>query len=312
MKKLIVILALIFSFSISLALDIPTNDWYILDQTSTLTVEQEQTLETKIYETRKSTDMEIWILIINSLEWEDIFTYSLDVAEAWWVGDKEKDNGLFILFAMEDRERRIQVWYWLEWVITDNIAKRIWDKNIAVNFREWLYFDWINNTLQDIIDYVNQDPAILEYINAEDNYSDSWSWRNLEWLFWVYIMAMFFAARKLIIKKESKGTGKNKKQKVKIWKKWRINYGILWVLWSIITYFILLPGEIIWSGMVGFWWLLVIMAILSATPWWKWGGWMFFWPMGWFWSSSWGIWGWSSFWWFGWGGFGGWGGWWRR
>jgi uncharacterized protein len=228
----------IISFSIisfvwiSLALNIPANDGYILDQTNSLTPEQEQLIESKLYETRQTTDIEIWILIINSLSWEDIFNYSLNVAEARWVGDKEKDNGLFMLFAMDDRERRIHVWYGLEWIITDNIAKRFWDRNINPNFKNWLYFDWINNTLQDIIDYIQKDPAAIAYINSESNNTyNNGSDSNFNLLLIVWL---FMTLKLLVINYDPKT------KKTKITKKWRIAFVIIWAIASFIAYKLIL------------------------------------------------------------------------
>ena len=298
LSLLLISFSIILTVWISLALDIHTNDWYVLDQTNSLTAEQEEILESKIYQARQSTDIEMWILIINSLEGEDIFNYSFDVAEARWVGDKDKNNGLFMLFAMVDRERRIQVWYGLEWIITDGIAKRFWEKNISTNFKKWLYFDWINSTIQDIINYINQDPAALEYINASTNYSKSNSSdeNSGERFFWAFI-ALLFLMKSLVIKYDTK----KKKNKIKKW--WRIALIVIWAVAWLMIYMFILPWQIMWSGFAWYGASIIAMLLwLIGGKWWNWK-WGFF--MWWSWFSSWGWW---SFWGFGWWGFGWWGG----
>lgn len=315
MKRFLILLSITISVIISiwtsLALNIPDKQWYILDQANILTTDQETQLESKIYQTRQDTDIEIWVLIINSLSWEDIFNYSLNVAESRWVGDKEKDNGLFMLFTMEDRERRIQVWYGLEWIITDSIAKRFWERNIPNNFRAWLYFDWINNTLDDIISYIKKDPTALAYINSENNSQNTDYYSNTSWEFNMMILIALFIALKMLVIEYDK---KKKKTKIKKW--WRIAFGIIGIAASIITYMFFLPWETIVSWLVWYGASLVILGILVAM----WSGWGMWWTgtSSWFgWFSSWG--GFSSgsssgssFGWFWGGSFWGGGGWWKR
>lgn len=302
MKKVLSVFIILFILIwISFWLDIPKPDWYVLDQANVLSQQEELALEQQISQIWQNTDIEIAVLTVNSLEWEDSFSYSIKVTENRLIGDKEKDNWILLFFSIEDRERRIQVWYWLEWIITDNIAKRLWERNITENFRNWNYYNWIKNTISDIYNYINQDPKTLEYINASTNNISNWLSKDLDWFFWIYVMTMFFLANKMIVKRKKE----DKKKKIKIWKKWRINFGILWLLWSAIIYFILLPWALILSGILGFWWLLIIIAILSSSGW-LW--WMFFW---WAWWSTW----WFSsgwFWGFGWWSFGWWWAGWRR
>lgn len=305
MKKIFNILILSFSISIflglSFALNIPKNDWYVLDQANILTQQQEQILESTILNARKSTDIEVWILIINSLEWEDIFTYSLDVAEARWVGDKNKDNGFVMVFAMQDRERRIQVGYGLEWVITDSIAKRLWEKNITNNFRNWLYFEWINNTLQDVISYINKDPATLEYINASTNSLKETSNNDSSETYLGLFIMLIFVIKSLVLKYDKK----TKKSKIKKW--WRIALVIIWAIVWLLAYRFIFPSNLLYAWLFGYG-----ISILWIFVWMLIGDWnTFIWAMllgrGWrWWSWGWGFWG------FGWGGFWGGGGWWRR
>lgn len=300
-------ISVIISIWTSFALNIPKPDWYVLDQANILTQQQEQTLENTISQARQDTDIEIWVLVINSLSWEDIFNYSLNVAESRWVGDKEKDNGLVMVFAMKDRKRRIQVWYGLEWIITDSIAKRFWEKNIPNNFKNWLYFDWINWTLQDIIKYINKDPETLKYINASKNNitknSSDQEGKDNQFFFWAFI-GLIFLIKTLVLKYDKK----TKKSKIKKWG--RIALFIIWSISWLLAYRFIFPWHLIWSWI--FWysisiawlflWILIgnwntlLWAMLLWWRWWK--GWLWWWwSLGWFWGF-----GWGSFW-----GGGGWG-----
>lgn len=58
---------------------------------------------------------------------EDIADYALNLGREWGVGDKDKNNGVVILLATEQREIQISVGYGLEGAIPDSKAGRIID-----------------------------------------------------------------------------------------------------------------------------------------------------------------------------------------
>ena len=90
--------------------------------------------ELRVYE--DSTSNQIAILIIPSLQDEAIEDYSLRVAEKLKAGQAEKDNGILILIATEDRAIRIEVGEGLEGVVPDAIANQIIRNEMAPSFRQ--------------------------------------------------------------------------------------------------------------------------------------------------------------------------------
>ena len=91
----------------------------------------------KIFE--DSTSNQMAILIVPSLDGEIIEQYALRVAEKWKLGTKDKDNGIVMLIAINDRKMRIEVGQGLEGVITDALANRIIRNEMAPNFRRGDY-----------------------------------------------------------------------------------------------------------------------------------------------------------------------------
>ena len=81
------------------------------------------------------TGNEIAILTIDSLEGEILENYSLRVARSWGIGKKDKDNGVLILIAMQERKIRIEVGYGLERTLTNNIAGSIIDNHMTYWFK---------------------------------------------------------------------------------------------------------------------------------------------------------------------------------
>ena len=59
------------------------------------------------------------------MQGEPLEDFSLQVAEAWKVGQKDLDNGAILLIAKNERKIRIEVGYGLEGSLTDMLSGRI-------------------------------------------------------------------------------------------------------------------------------------------------------------------------------------------
>lgn len=83
----------------------------------------------------KNNDLaEFAIVIIQSLEGRDIEGYAFELAEGK-LGDKEKNNGLLLLIAVEDHKYRFEVGRGLEPVLPDILISRIGREYLVPHFR---------------------------------------------------------------------------------------------------------------------------------------------------------------------------------
>ena len=105
------------------------------DDAQALKQETIDKLEKQLEAYEDSTSNQIAVLIISSLEGETIEDYSLRVAEKWKLGQKDKDNGVLLLVAVDDHKMRIEVGSGLEGVLTDALSSRIIRNEMAPNFR---------------------------------------------------------------------------------------------------------------------------------------------------------------------------------
>jgi uncharacterized protein len=105
------------------------------DEAGVLSSSKIQQLETQLKQHEDSTSNQIAILIIPSLDGEVLEEYSLKVAEKWQLGTKEKDNGVLLLIAVDDRKMRIEVGYGLEGPLPDITCNQIIRNEIAPEFR---------------------------------------------------------------------------------------------------------------------------------------------------------------------------------
>ncbi len=109
---------------------------HVHDDAKVLSQQTIETLEAKLSRYEDSTTNQIAILIVNSLDGASLEDYSLRVAEKWKLGQKDRDNGVLLLIAVEDHKIRIETGYGLEGVLTDAICGRIIRNEMAPNFRK--------------------------------------------------------------------------------------------------------------------------------------------------------------------------------
>lgn len=117
----------------------------IVDQTGTLSEQQQSALADQIAASRKEKDYQIGILLIPSLENRDLEGYSIDVARAWGIGEKAKNNGVLLIVVKNDRKLRIEVGSGLEGDLTDAQSGRIIQQKITPKFKTGDYYGGISD-----------------------------------------------------------------------------------------------------------------------------------------------------------------------
>lgn len=110
------------------------------DYTGTLDSRQIELLEYKLRTYRDTTSNEIAIVIVANIAGYEVAQYASELGERWGIGKKQKNNGVLILVAKDDRKVNISTGYGLEPVITDAHSKRIIQNYIVPNFRNNDYF----------------------------------------------------------------------------------------------------------------------------------------------------------------------------
>ncbi|MDL5045867.1 TPM domain-containing protein [Oscillatoria amoena NRMC-F 0135] len=124
------------------------------DEAKILSASKVQQLEAQLKQHEDSTSNQIAILIIPSLDGEVLEEYSLKVAEKWQLGKKERDNGVLLLIALEDRKMRIEVGYGLEGALPDITCNQIIRNEIAPEFRRNNYDAGVQAGIDAIINAI--------------------------------------------------------------------------------------------------------------------------------------------------------------
>ncbi|MDD2907447.1 MAG: TPM domain-containing protein [Candidatus Gracilibacteria bacterium] len=176
MKKIILLFLLYFfslntlySFDIK---DLGTINSYVIDKVGVLNNEEKTQIEQKIIELKNKYTTEILTIIIKSTNGEDISSVGTQIGQDLGVGKADKDNGVVILIAIDDRSWNISTGYGVEGVLPDILTNRIGENNFVL-FREKKYKDGIIGALNDFDKAFSGDTSIISTHNDKKNPDDS-------------------------------------------------------------------------------------------------------------------------------------------
>jgi uncharacterized protein len=139
--------------------DRPLN--HVVDLAGIIDAGSEAGLNRYLMELEQKTTAQMVVLTINSLEGEPIEDVSIDVAHnRWKLGQKDKDNGVLILVALNDRKYRFEVGYGLEGVLPDSLVGSIGRQYLVPYFQKGDYATGITAATLAAIKIVASDAGV--------------------------------------------------------------------------------------------------------------------------------------------------------
>ena len=134
---------------------VPEFQTSVYDEVNLLTPSQKNALEQKLIRYSDTTSTQIVIATISSTKGEYINYLGAQWAEKWGIGQADKDNGIFILLAKDDRKIGINTGKGVEHLLTDAISKRIIDRDIIPYFKRNDYYGGLNRATDAIFEVMN-------------------------------------------------------------------------------------------------------------------------------------------------------------
>ena len=122
-KSIVILLLLMFAFSTVAFAETkypsPTREFFVNDFADVLDLSTEKRIISLGKQLEDKTGAQIVLVTIESLGEKDIDDYATELFRKWGIGQKDEDNGILILNAVQDRMLRIEVGYGLEGAVPD-------------------------------------------------------------------------------------------------------------------------------------------------------------------------------------------------
>lgn len=132
----VLLMAVVFVFFCGfITLPKPTEKFYVNDNANVLSSTVEQELFALGKSLEEKTTAQLVLLTVQNMEGLDRETFALQVARTWGIGQKDKDNGVLLLLAIDERQTRIEVGYGLEGRLNDAKCGRILDNYAIPSFK---------------------------------------------------------------------------------------------------------------------------------------------------------------------------------
>lgn len=159
----------------------PEKIYPVNDFAQILTREQIDLLNEKLIRYSDSTSTQILIAIVKNLNGEDPNLVGANWGQKWKIGQKKQDNGLILLFAIDERKVTIQTGYGLEPYLTDALSRRIIENAIKPALKQGDYYTAINQGTTVIFETLKN--AYKSKKNPSKKYEN---WKS--WLFYIALI----------------------------------------------------------------------------------------------------------------------------
>ena len=117
-------------------------------------------LNTMLQNLEAKNKAEIAVVVLNSIGDNDIFDFGVELFERWGIGKKGSDNGLLILFVLDQRKIRFETGYGLEGILPDAICKRIQMNEMVPYFKEGNYDEGMLRGVKKAVETIENEEFI--------------------------------------------------------------------------------------------------------------------------------------------------------
>lgn len=154
MKRILFFTLFLFSFCVFSQFTIPEKpkeQKAVYDYAKILSQEENFSLENKLISYADSTSTQIVIVTIESLQGEYEGILAPNWAHKWGVGQEDKDNGVFILLAKQERKIWISPGYGLEHILTAGKSGNIIRQHIIPYFKQGDFYKGLDEGTSALI-----------------------------------------------------------------------------------------------------------------------------------------------------------------
>jgi len=198
MKKKLILFILLSAVLLSplAAMKIPKLDGRVVDKAGVLSSADEAVIEQLLLDLERTTSAQAALLTVPDLEGGSIEDYSLKVAEEWKLGQADRDNGVLILLALQEKKVRIEVGYGLEGDLTDAKSGYIIREMMLPQFRTGNYAQGLYDGASAVTGVITgtADITAEELARYQKTENRASSGRSIPFNLIVFIIIIFFSS----------------------------------------------------------------------------------------------------------------------
>ncbi len=134
---------------------------YVVDLAGVMNDNAKAQLNALLFELEQKTTAQVLVLTVQSLDGEDLESFSLDLAHnKWKLGQKGKDNGALLVVAVKDHKYRFEIGYGLEGVLPDSLVGTIGREYLVPYFRKGDYSSGIYTAVLAVIQTISSSEGV--------------------------------------------------------------------------------------------------------------------------------------------------------
>ena len=161
-KKIVLIIATVLcmcSVAFAEVPDKPTHDIYVVDNANMLDNSTKSDILNKGKELEENTGAQFVVVTINSLDGQDIESYSNDLFNSWGIGNKDNNNGVLLVVAKNDHKYRLEIGSGLEGTLTDSLCYDLLSRDIKPKFKDSKYNEGVSTLYSDVSETIGTGEA---------------------------------------------------------------------------------------------------------------------------------------------------------
>lgn len=170
----------------------PTNLKYVNDYSGILSEDTKEYIVSVGYELERKTGAQAVVVIIDSLDGNDIESYGNELFRNWGIGQKDKNNGLLILLALKDRSWNVEVGRGLEGAIPDILSNRVMQDVAIPEFKNENYDKGLRDSFSIFADLIADEYGVTLDKSEKLNYNYSENSRREMPISGLIILALIF------------------------------------------------------------------------------------------------------------------------
>lgn len=109
---------------------------YVTDPSAILSTAARDSINLMLEQLEEGSGIEVAVVMLPSIGNDDIFDFAHNLFRKWGIGKKKENNGLLVLFVMDQHKVRFTTGYGLEGTLTDALSKRIQMNEMVPAFKE--------------------------------------------------------------------------------------------------------------------------------------------------------------------------------